>query len=370
MIKLIIGIVILILMMLGYIITNRYLMKPVKIEFTISPFQIFLYGFIVFFCISMLMVVELLFCDLVQNYVSSQNSILNILVSLINNGLIIAVSLPIMSKFFGKCAKDINLDLCGAYSAKFVKIYYSLSIVANCILLLILHDKTLYEGIDNNMILNRVIVWVISVLGTWWGIGYRCEGRVYEELANIINSKSQGGKNKKQIIIPMGLAFVLNCIVLIIWQLNSRMASHLFICVYTGIFLVIMGALVSVFRYNKKYFTNKKKSKKKLSRAIRKLNDCSFISARYENVSYILERVEDKNFIQIQGREVTWDGHENEVEKLYGKMEKIEFSKNEDCEELLEQMGEKRRNFMRDARLKCDKELMNFLIKEKRKLIE
>lgn len=51
MIKLIIGIGIVILMILGYIITNRFLMKPVKIEFTISPFQIFLYGFIVFFAL-------------------------------------------------------------------------------------------------------------------------------------------------------------------------------------------------------------------------------------------------------------------------------------------------------------------------------
>lgn len=366
----IIGIMIIaiILIILGFIIENRTLMKPVKIEFKIFSSQIFLYAFVMFFCITMVMIVEFCIFYLLQNFVHSQDSILNIVVSLMNNGIIIAISLPIMSKFFGKWAKNIKLDLCGVYSAKIVKAYYSFSIVANCIWLLSL-EKTFHDNLADDMIINRVIIWSISVFGTWWGIGYKCEGRVYEEIVNIINSKSTEKNKKKQIISPMIYAFCANCILLLIIRLGGDTVSYLLIDMYMCVFCMCTGALGSVLIYNRKFFPNKKKSREKLSKSISKLSVCRLISGRYENVSYTLERIEDKNYIEIQGREVEWNGHEDEVKKVYGEREKEEFSSYEECVKLLEQICEERRRFMSEATLRCDKELMDLLMKEKRELI-
>lgn len=101
-----------------------------------SSYVLFLYAFLVFFCISMVMVVELFWYDLLIKYTNLPDLKMKILFYLLNNGGLIAIALPIMSKMFGKWAIEINLDLCGAYSVNVIKIYYSISIVANCVWLL------------------------------------------------------------------------------------------------------------------------------------------------------------------------------------------------------------------------------------------
>lgn len=73
----------------------------------------------------MVMVVELFWYDLLIKYTNLPDLKMKILFYLLNNGGLIAIALPIMSKMFGKWAIEINLDLCGAYSVDVIVIWHS-----------------------------------------------------------------------------------------------------------------------------------------------------------------------------------------------------------------------------------------------------
>ncbi|MDE6026298.1 MAG: hypothetical protein K2G45_12710, partial [Lachnospiraceae bacterium] len=202
--------------------------KPIKIEFKISSFDSFNYAFDMFFLITTVMVLEL---SINQWQLAKFNPIdwrLRFLSRAIDGGLLVAIALPIMSVKFGKWAIKFNLDLCSEYSINAVKIYYSMSIVANCIwFLVMIGQHNINDGPEVQSTLNRVIIWMLNVVGTWFGIGFHCDGRINEELKNIKRSKAKTKEREMlRYSIPFVIAFVINCLLLLAQTFKIKLLQY------------------------------------------------------------------------------------------------------------------------------------------------
>lgn len=102
----------------GMVIGIRVLHNPIIIEFKISMFDSFMQAVIMFYMITVAMVVEMGINQgqlLIFNPVSWQ---LRLLSQLIDAGLIVALMLPLLSILFGKLIRTFDMDLSTSYSEK------------------------------------------------------------------------------------------------------------------------------------------------------------------------------------------------------------------------------------------------------------
>lgn len=355
--------------LIGIVICQYVYRIPLKIEFKISVFSRFFFSVCLFFMIMAVMMLEIGLYEWILYVGRPQDWRFGLLYKFIENGVLVAVVIPLMSSFFGKTARKLNFDLSGAYSILFIKIYYSACIVANCLWLLL----TYMDGFINNTpeaqcIFNRVIMWLLSVVGTWIGVGFHCESRIDEENRNIRRSK--GTQNKKEMLeffMPFIIAFIINCILLYIQSWKIEWIQNVFIIVYLLVFGIMISMLLLALIIN--YFTcpSTKRSDWKLSNAIREINknrDDDEIIEHYENLRYHLIKDKGKKIIKIEKGNVEWPEHNERINEFLGEKEK-EFDQFEyiSCRNYLKEEREKRRKFNRNAFEECEKDREEYLRK-------
>lgn len=331
-------------------------LKPIKIEFKVSLFDSFMFAFCMFFIINMVMALELTANQLILSLPKPTHWLSVLLKCAINNGLFVAIALPVLSIIFGKWAKGINLDLCSLYSVNFIKIYYSLSILANCIWLLILVWPSIVNG-DSGVqnVCNRVIIWMLSIGGTWFGIGFHCEGRVVEELENIRISKQK--RNKREVlrfVFGSTIAFLINCLLLFVQVFKIVLLQRIFLMVYMFIMSGSVGLLFSVVIL--KYIENptENRSNLKLSKAISRMHEEASVSERYQTIHYSLMEKGSKKYMLIHEGNVIWPGHEDEIIRCFGErkipLEDFEYKK---CHDYLTRLKADRNTFVQKGYLAC-----------------
>lgn len=202
-------------------------------------------AFMMFFMITVTMALEMSINQwqlLTFNPVSWQ---LRLLSQLIDAGLIVALMLPLLSIMFGKWVRGFDMDLCTVYSEKVIKIYYSLVAAANCIWYLSMVGLNIMnDSMENRSILSRVIIWMLNILGTWMGIGFHCKGRIDEEIEYDYKSREVlSWKEHVKYGIPFGLAFVLNCALLVVQTLNLKIILNFCGYCYITVMIGLVGML-------------------------------------------------------------------------------------------------------------------------------
>ena len=173
------------------ICAGRYLLhRPLKIEFKISIGNRIIAALWMFIIITIAVMGEYLLNSYNLKCFPRDKWWLKVLSSAIDGGLLITLFLPTSSYIFGKLIKSWNLDLCLEYNVTTVKIYYSIAIIFDCIwLLVIAWPGIVHNDPEMQSVINRVIIWTLSVIGTWFGMGFHCEGTINEELNNIRKRK-------------------------------------------------------------------------------------------------------------------------------------------------------------------------------------
>lgn len=351
----------------GGIIGGFLFCKPLKIEFKISSLDRFMYAFAMFFVITMVMVLELSINYWQLVHFQPFDWRLRFLSRAIDGGLLVAIALPIMSILFGKWGIRFNLDLCSGYSITAVKVYYSLAIVANCIWFLemagpdIVNDDTEVQSI-----LNRVVIWMLNVGGTWAGIGFHCEGRISEELKN--SKKSKENKTAKEILvysIPSVIAFTINCLLLLVQSLDVKWMKEMFSTFYWIIMSGLVGMVVSVFILNYIKYPSERRSNRKLAKAISQVNDKEIVKGRYMTIQYSLINQESQNYLLIHERPVIWVGHEGEISNCFGeRREPLEKFNYEECKEYLAKLRDDRRECIRKGKISCEEDVKKQLLEQ------
>lgn len=341
--------------------------KPLKIEFKISPLANFMYAFAMFFIITMVMVLELSINHWQLICFHPVDWRLRFLSRAIDGGLLVAIALPIMSILFGKWVIGFDLDLCRGYSIIAVKVYYSLAIVANCMWFLVMAGSNIVNGDPEvQSILNRVVIWMLNVGGTWVGIGFHCEGRISEELKNIKRSKEK--KRAKEILvysIPFVSAFVINCILLLMQTLDVKWMKGMFSSFYWIIMSGLVGMLALVWILNYIKYPSERRSNRKLAKAISQVNDKEIVEGRYVTIQYSLINQEAQMRLLIHAQPVIWVGHEKEISNCFGEREKpVEKFNYEECREYLANVREDRRECIRKGNILCEEEVKKQLLEQ------
>lgn len=341
--------------------------KPIKIEFKISSFDRFMYAFAMFFIITMVMVLELTINQWQLVNFNSNEWWLKFLSRAVDGGLLVSIALPILSIVFGKWVIEFNLDLCSEYSINVVKIYYSLSIFANCMWFLVMsRSRIVNDDPGVQSILNRVIIWMLNVGGTWAGIGFHCEGRISEELKNIKRSKEKRrGREVLIYSIPFVIAFVINCLLLLMQTFEIKLLQNIFMVIYTVVMSGLIGMLISAWGLNYIKYPSEKRSNRKLAKVISRMNEAKLVSERYQTIQYSLVNEDSKKYMLIHKRNVIWSGHENEISSCLGEnkipLENFEY---EECRNYLTQFIANRRDCVQKCYVFCKETVRAQLIEQ------
>ncbi len=339
--------------------------KPQKIEFKISSIDIFMFAFLMFLIITMVMVAELYINQWNLLYFNPSHWCWKLLRRAIDGGLLVAIVLPFMSLIFGKWIKVCNLDLCKGYSINAIKIYYSMAIVVDCIWLLICAKPDFVnDNSDVQYILNRVIIWMLNVGGTWFGIGFHCEGRIVEEIKNIKRSKKEKiTKEIKMYSIPFLIAFAINCLWLLMLTFDIQLMKETFWFIYGIIMSGLIGMLVSVLLFKIIEYPSEKRSKQKLAKAISRANEKTEVKGRYQRIRYSLINEKNEKFLLIHKENIMWSGHEEEISQYFGQskvlLEKFDY---EECKKCLVKFRDDRKEYIKKGYISCHEDVKKQLI--------
>lgn len=157
------------------------------------------------------------------------------------------------------------------------------------------------DNLENRNILSRVIIWILNILGTWMGIGFHCKSRIDEEIEYDYKSREYlTWKEYMKYGIPFGVAFILNCALLVVQSLKLkivlRFCGYCYIIVMVGLLGMLCVAIGCKIIEN----PSEKKSSKKLIGAIKRANAGKCVEGRYRSIKYKLVNEERSRYLEIQ----------------------------------------------------------------------
>ncbi len=117
----------------GLVFGYRYIKTPLKIEFKVSIPNCIEQAMLMFVSITSVMGFEIIINQL--QLIIWQDSIgwRKIVSELLDAGLLVAFVIPLLSGIFAKWVEKRDLDLSGAYSEQFMKVYFSVVAITNCV---------------------------------------------------------------------------------------------------------------------------------------------------------------------------------------------------------------------------------------------
>ena len=349
----------------GLIMGKKIVYKPIKIEFKISPLEILQISIITSLEIIATMMVEMYISNWIVSNISSINIVLRLIKMLIENGVLITISLPLLSRTTGIMIQQFDLDLLAGYKIDYVKLNYSLNIVLNCIFISILCWPDFQSGNkESRYVFARVIIWLLTAVGTCFGIGYHCEGRIESEIGNRTknNRKATGqedGSKKHRIYWMMAVVFYTMVLFVQLYE-NSRF-EQTYICIYKAIFVGMLFVLVSVWWNGNRLYPSEKVSDKKLKMAIAKIINENVVKSRYRTVSYSLEKTNSRKRLVVSMGNIIWQEHEDDLEDRPFELDDFDYEK---CKDYLEMVVKERKELIQRGYRICKESAKNKLIEQ------
>lgn len=344
--------------------------KPMEISFNVSILDGILLAMQMYVNITIFMLVEILINELQLETIGKKDaSILKIISKLLDSGLLIVVYIVTVSCLFGKKIKDYNLDLNKVYNENVVKIYFSFIVIINCIWIFFSTGfKFGFNGeVQINMI-GRTITWALSILGTWFGIGYRCEGRIKEQIKK--NKKITKHLDWKQTIkysIPFVFLMVF-CVIFYTLNIIDYLKKGVIKsnnCMIALMLAFGIGIIFSCWIQKIIWYPSTKESDRRLVRAIRKSDTDKLAVHKYESIEYILIKKEKEYRIDILKRYVVTSSYNSEINEIYGnKHIKIKEFVYSNCRNILRKTLEERRELAKKIKQNEENELEEQLLAE------
>ena len=205
---------------------------------------------------------------------------------------------------------------------------------------------------------------MLNVGGTWFGIGFHCEGRIVEEIKNIKRSKKEKiTKEIKMYSIPFLIAFAINCLWLLMLTFDIQLMKETFWFIYGIIMSGLIGMLVSVLLFKIIEYPSEKRSKQKLAKAISRANEKTEVKGRYQRIRYSLINEKNEKFLLIHKENIMWSGHEEEISQYFGQskvlLEKFDY---EECKKCLVKFRDDRKEYIKKGYISCHEDVKKQLI--------
>lgn len=241
-----------------------------------------------------------------------QSEIAFLISRFIDSGLFVPFLSAGLSCLFAKMVESLNLDYLDEYTNTVSKVCFTVIVLAFCIIgaqkTITLYDKTSKELVS---ILNRIFMWMVTVIGTWIGFGFQCEGRIQK--MNKLRKKTKRTIDIKSLVVfwlpivaPLGL-FIIILLISFNDYINIMNYFSYFLFAFAAYLIGGIGALIICKRNTNPSI---EMSEKIFLKNVIKNNKGVKTSSNFGRMKYELEGT----LLRIKKVNVSYPGHEEDPE--------------------------------------------------------
>lgn len=317
--------------------------RTLKIEFEYSPLNWILVTFFALLSVLLAFVLDLVFSQWICNLIGEKSGYLHLIKKFLENGLLIPFLSALVSYLFKIKVESLHMQYLKLYSETVPKVCFSVLVVSFCIVvqfLIIPHSEGNQAQVE--FWLNRILMWIITVIGTWVGFGFACKEST--EIDNQLIRDNNNGifwREKIKFWIPI-LAALMFCDV-ILFVAASKLAGVFAVIVTVFAFAFLVSGLLSAFFIKRKINPSPRRSLKLFLKARNNLGEGIPANGQYGRVQYELF----ENELRIKPREVIYEGHQDDeaFKALFGGPT-IKFNDFREAFEKLEELDKAQKEYI------------------------
>ena len=309
-----------------------------------SPISVALVGVMIAF------VLELVLSMFVRGIKIDKLSWVYWLVRFIENGLFIPLFSMAVSYFFERKVESLNLDYLPLYSEKVSKVCFSVIVITFCIVLKIgVLSKYTTNDWEFDFFLNRILMWMLTVMGTWLGLGCGCRGRVARD-NDIIQDSNSGVTFKDKIRFWTPIIVVLMICDVILFLSISKWFEMLYIIFFPFSLTFLLTSLIALYIIKSRKKPSERRSLKNFCKAKECHAQKEYGEGQYCEIGFCL----DKNELVMKERRIIYQGHQDDTElkELFGE-KRVPLDTYEDALVKLQERCRKQNEYIKKAFEDC-----------------
>lgn len=224
--------------------------------------------------------------------------------SLIDSGFDIYIFTVIITPFFYHALIKLGLMLSRKSREAMLILYFSIVAFLNA-LFIMLRAIFLVQSVDRVPIITRSLVWFITVLGVWIGLGFSFEN---DKNRGVLSEIKQRMKEDKAFFFSIIILIVL-LLVANIYARTNRMVIDI---VYSMVCCLVLPMSLVFTVYSYLFIPGKNRSIKRLNKYIKSLSNYENVEGRYSFLKYKIIKMEDEE-IQVE----VYENYGGEIELKY-----------------------------------------------------
>lgn len=343
----------------------KYYYKPIEIRYHHSYSDDFCVSAILYFLVTGVLLLDL-YCGLKVSATNEESQLLDVVISrLVIGGILLFVLMFIASIITMVLLYRFDMDYGKGFDANAIKFIYSAIIFIDIVVFIILILK--YEMSDATIcIVDRIVMWIITVAGTWGGIGFCWKNRLIREkeknrkIYETTEIKKKKAQEKWNYIWPKAATIIAIGIMMCILATGIPLAVKLVFQI--EMMVMILSIVVFCEFLICKFISNPGKWHSDLivEGAVKRcVNDKEPKTFCYRAIRYQL--LKDK--VHIFARNVKYVGHEQEIENLFGEHDiNVDYKQFEEIKGELASLYAKQQEYLRNSFNECRENARNGML--------
>ena len=267
---------------------------------------------------------------------------------IVYNGFYILIACFIISIFMRYIVKANYLDYSKKYSPNLIKILFSIAVLVNCIMCIILLLSTSEMNEFAYCVADNAVVWLATVVGSWIDVCFRCEGRIHDDLRYKNDSPDRtDSQNKDRKYYG---SFILGAILIVaIWAVSLFMAikklSPILVIELGAVFIIPFLIIAVMYRIVR--LPSYDISRIRLFKRIKKYKKGIKGKSYYRRMRYTIEN----GILIIDEIRVEYSKKTEMINELFGKKEiPIDINDKEAVNDILMKRAKAQERFIDDCR--------------------
>ena len=285
-------------LLLGIGLISYILLNPIEIKpsYSVLDWVIPIAGIILAFLV--LFIIEIGIANSVEGLKDNKNCYIVYL--FLYNGILIPFFALIISRIFMFSVKRLKLDRSDLFSPQVGKVCILMTLPLIIIrMLIIVFDSA------NEFIINRLIMWVITIMGIWVGFNFEENIHRNKERFNLLKII----RDKKTLHFWLPIILIVFVLIILVYTIDTTFVNNAFII---SIPSFMISSILMCMLYKKMYNPSEKDSIKKLNKVYNEYEQNNHISSK-TNFGWMVYYLKDKR-IYLEKIYIKYDGHEEEKE--------------------------------------------------------
>ena len=288
---------------------------PLTIKFSYMPLDWFIPILSSIPCVMLSFAIEYIISEVIAPINVDKTSLPYVFIRAYENGLFIPLLGVVVSWLFYNSVRSLHLQYLPHYSDTVPKVCFTVIVLTFCVVLKIgVLDKYQSSDAEYDLMLNRILMWALTVLGTWVGFGFGCKSQE-EKVNEIIQDSNEEVTftEKLKFWAPIVGALVIS--VLIMFVSISSILDEFFVVLFSfALSFLVFGSITLTIIMRKKN-PSKSRSAKLFVQAKSSHRKTGLGEGQFGELFYSL----DKDKLIIKPRIVIYEGHQDddEFKKLF-----------------------------------------------------